>query len=239
MILFDYGHTLGIESRRPGAGMEAILRLAARNPRGWSAADIESAYINWLRPFREMRDRLDIEFHEHQIMRYLYGRLGIEFDCPPEQVETVFWDALAPANPTPHLNELLAVLRQSGVRSGVVSNISFSGTTLRKRVEALTPGHAFEFIIASSEVVFRKPRPEIFEYALAKAGLSPGEVWFCGDNTLCDVDGSAAVGMKAVWYHCADENTFHDHRQPEQPTREHLAIHDWRELIDLLVAAQP
>ncbi|HEX3044622.1 MAG TPA: HAD family hydrolase, partial [Bacillota bacterium] len=62
------------------------------------------------------------------------------------------------------------------------------------------PSQQFEFIIASSEYVFRKPHKRIFELALQKANLKPCEVWYCGDNAVCDVDGAADCGIFAVWY---------------------------------------
>ena len=40
----------------------------------------------------------------------------------------------------------------------------------------------FESIIASSDYMFRKPNPMLFELALKKAGLNAGDVWFCGNN---------------------------------------------------------
>lgn len=62
------------------------------------------------------------------------------------------------------------------------------------------PDSRFEFVIASSEYMVRKPNPRIFRLALQKAGLSPDRVWFCGDNVRADVEGAHAAGLFPVWY---------------------------------------
>lgn len=94
--------------------------------------------------------------------------------------ETVFWDAASAGEAMPGAAEMLACIKAKGIRSAVVSNILWSGEALRKRLDRLLPGNSFEFILASSDYMLRKPQPMLFELALRKAGLTAGEVWFCG-----------------------------------------------------------
>jgi putative hydrolase of the HAD superfamily len=59
-------------------------------------------------------------------------------------------------------------------------------------------------------------------------------VWFCGDSPTADVEGAASVGIFPVWYEdLTVENPFRESNSNE-PNCEHLHIHDWRELIEIL-----
>lgn len=93
----------------------------------------------------------------------------------------------------------------------------------------------FEFVIASSEYMFRKPKPILFELTLKKAGLCVEDVWFCGDNIKADVEGSAAVGIFPIWY---ENDTVENPRRGQNkgilPKCKYLHIHDWLELTDIL-----
>ena len=49
-----------------------------------------------------------------------------------------------------------------------------------ERINRLLPKNNFEFIITSSNYIFRKPHKRLFDLALEKAGLRPEEVWYIG-----------------------------------------------------------
>lgn len=136
----------------------------------------------------------------------------------------------------PYISKLLEFLNQSGIRTGVISNIGWSGNALSRRINRLLPENRFEFILASSEYTVRKPSPLLFRIALNKAGLSPEEVWYCGDNLQADVFGAHGAGIFPVFY----QGEF-----PEEPRKirsepvgevdfPYLYIRDWRELISVL-----
>jgi len=235
MILFDYGGTLMDGAWEPPRGDEAILRRAVKNPLGLTPEDL-GHFAQELRA--ELCDpviALRRELHEWQFTRLLYEMLQIEFSIPVEEQERVFFQAAAiRSEPMPHIKELLAFLAGRNIRAGVMSNIMSSAGELRRRIEEHFSLSQFDFIIASSDYGVAKPDPLIFKLALAKAGLPPEDVWFCGDNPRCDVEGSHAAGMFPVWYEdLTVESIWRDpsHGAPACP---HLHIHDWRELIDIL-----
>ena len=116
------------------------------------------------------------------------------------EAEKIFWDNVSAGAVMPNADKIIDFIKENGIRSGVISNIGFSGIALTDRINRLLPHNKFVFIIASSEYMFRKPNPMIFELALKKAGLVCADVWFCGDNIKADVEGSAAVGLFPVWY---------------------------------------
>ena len=115
-----------------------------------------------------------------------------------------------------------------GIRTGVISNIGMSGVALSNRIKRLLPYNKFEFIIASSEYVFRKPHKRIFEIALKKAQLQSDDVWYCGDNILCDVEGAKAYGITPIWYTGAIT------RDTVSVPDSCLEISDWYELSEIV-----
>lgn len=205
MILFDYGQTLVDEDKFDGIkGTEAVLRYATKNKYHKSAAQIQEAAnaINAeLGRFDANRQRLlQAEVPNNMFSAYLYASQGIELSIGSDDIDRIFWDAAAPGRPTEGVEEFLHFLKQKDIRTGVISNISYSGKVVAERIHACLPENAFEFIIATSEYMFRKPNKRIFELALEKAGLPPEDVWYIGDNYACDIVGAKNAGIFPVWY---------------------------------------
>lgn len=231
MILFDYGQTLADEKSFDGlAGSRAILRYATQNKHNVTAEKLqaEAAALN-----REV-GRTDplggnpilVEVPNRMFSAYLYESLGIKLSLAPPEIDRVFWDAAAPAVPTQGISEFLAFLRESGIRTGVISNISFSGEAVAQRIGKLFPEHRFEFILATSEYMFRKPSKRIFDLALEKAELAPEDVWYVGDNFVCDVEGAKNAGLFPAYYTGAAKKV--------EPSEGILTIANWNELKTIL-----
>lgn len=205
MVLFDYGQTLINELYYDGAkGYSVMLEYAVSNPNNVTGEDIQRDVEKFNREVGRFdlatRHLRVLELPEYEIDQYIFGVHGVEFDRDLREFETIFWDAAAPGEPCRGIAEFLDYLKDEGIRTGVVSNISFCGESLRRRVNSCIPNSHFDFFIASSEYVFRKPSKHIFEIALAKSGLNAEDVWFCGDQFKCDIEGAMAVGMLPVWY---------------------------------------
>ena len=145
----------------------------------------------------------------------------------PEVIVSVFWDAAAAGNPTVGIRVFLRFLKEKQIRTGVISNISYCGNAVAKRINDCIPNNNFEFIIATSEYMYRKPNKHIFELALEKAELQPEDVWYIGDQYQCDIVGASAAGLFPVWYIGAIDLKY-------EPKEDILTIEHWKELIDLL-----
>lgn len=91
----------------------------------------------------------------------------------------------------PEVREILDALRPR-FRLGVISN--FDGR-LRAILSHLGILEMFDPVIISSEAGADKPDAWIFEQALARAGVAPGEAWHAGDDPERDWRGAAAAGM--------------------------------------------
>ena len=58
----------------------------------------------------------------------------------------------------------------------------------------------FETLTVSEEVGVKKPNPEIFQYALKKAGATPDESIVIGDEMAVDIDGARAAGIDQILF---------------------------------------
>jgi len=235
MILFDYGHTLLCEPDFNFLrGEEALFKYIKSNKNDLTPKQVTDFSQELFEKIEAVRE-IGLELHELQFQRFLYEYLEIELSIPFPEAEKIFWDTTSAGALMPNADIMLDYINASGIRSGIISNIGWSGMALAERVNRLLPRNQFEFMIASSEYMFRKPNPLLFELALKRAGLCAEDVWFCGDNIKADVEGSAAVGIFPVWYEDEImENPWRAQNKGITPCCEHLHIHDWNELIAVL-----
>ena len=213
MILFDYGQTLVNEASFDGVnGTREVLKYAAVNKYNLSAEQVQAKADELNKELGRFdpanRHRFQIEVPSHMFTTYLYESLGIRLSITAEQIDSIFWDAAAPGKPTEGIEEFLGYLKVTGIRSGVISNITYAGSVVEKRICDLLPNNKFEFIIATSEYMYRKPNKRIFELALEKAELKAEEVWYVGDSYECDVVGARNAGLFPVHYIGAIDMTY-------------------------------
>jgi putative hydrolase of the HAD superfamily len=89
----------------------------------------------------------------------------------------------------------MAELKRRDIVLGIISNID---KDIKPLMDELGVTPFLTTAVTSLETGFTKPQPEIFMEALSRVELPAGEVIFVGDQYKIDVQGSAAVGMKAV-----------------------------------------
>ncbi len=234
MILFDYGQTLVNEAKFDGVkGTEAVLKYATANKYNRTAeevqavADLINSELGRFDPAR--RHLFQVEVPNTMFTRFLYESQGIELSISGAKLDEVFWNAAAPGVPTAGIKDFLDFLKKQGIRTGVISNISYGTEALKNRINSVLPENEFEFIIATSEYMFRKPNKHIFELALEKAGLQAEDVWYIGDQYECDVVGARNAGLFPVWYIGAV-----DFKQPFEKRNEVLAIDSWEVLKSMM-----
>ena len=236
MILFDYGQTLVDEGKFDGVkGTEAVLQYATTNKYNLSAARVqeEADRINQETGRFDMARRhlIPVEIPNHMFTAYLYESLGISLPLTAEQIDKVFWDAAAPGTPTDGIEDLLTYLHESGIRTGVISNIAYTGKVVIDRINEVLPNNYFEFIIATSEYMYRKPNKRIFDLALEKADLKADEVWYVGDHYECDIEGARNAGMFPVWYQGAARMPNEDNKDKEDV----VIVKSWQEFRNEIV----
>lgn len=232
MILFDYGQTLIAEQRFDGIkGTEAVLKHATRNKYNLTAEQVQERANELNKEFGRYdpgkRHLRQIEIPNTMFTPYLYESQGIEIALSNAEIDTVFWDAAAPGVPTEGMENFLEYLKNKGIRTGVISNISYAQSAVAGRINRMLPGNSFEFIITSSNYIFRKPNRRIFDLALEKAGLNPDETWYIGDQYECDIKGALNAGIFPVWYIGAIDLPYKDDKNI-------LTVKTWDNLIEIM-----
>ena len=124
---------------------------------------------------------------------------------------------------SPGSAELLADLREAGVRLAWVTNF----TTERQMLKLQTLGlaDAADFLVTSEEVGADKPDPRSVRRALDRLAVAPSEAWLVGDGIRDDADAATAVGIPFVWFR----------RESGSPPPAAMAtVSDWLQLRVLL-----
>tara|TARA_B100000686_G_scaffold196033_1_gene202924 strand:+ start:1236 stop:1964 length:729 start_codon:yes stop_codon:yes gene_type:complete len=114
-------------------------------------------------------------------------------------LEIYYLEVYSKRNLYPEVISVLNSLKSMGVRMGVVSNTTNPGFMKENEMQASGLKPYFEFAIYSSDTLYRKPHPSIFELAIESLNMKPKEILFVGDNISSDVVGAKSVGMKSAW----------------------------------------
>lgn len=163
--------------------------------------------------------------------------MEMELSIPMEKAEKVIWEGISKGAVMPYAYEMLDYLQLIGRRTAVISNLGFSGNALRERLDRLLPNNNFEFVMTSSDYIFRKPNIMMFEIAIEKSGLAADKIWYCGDSIKKDIYSAHQVGMFPVLYEGKTDEyvlKFENQNKGYEIDFEHLHIFDWRELIKIL-----
>jgi putative hydrolase of the HAD superfamily len=121
----------------------------------------------------------------------------------------------------PDVIEVLAALRDRGLRIGVLSNAPSNLPSFLQRL-GLTP--YLDFTVVSAIEGVKKPDRRIFEVTLARAGVGPQETLHVGDMYLEDVIGGRAAGMNTLLMERGQRALFPNHRESQGRDIEAAAV---------------
>jgi putative hydrolase of the HAD superfamily len=200
-VLFDWGDTLfhfAYDEALLEAGWEAGLSALGRSDlpgHEAAAAHFREGYVPLLWQPGSVEE---VEYPG--LVRECLGGLGVQVD--DDELDRFLAAEHAAWNPARLLGDsthaLLDVLRERGLKTGLVSNAFDPPGLLHDDLEQMGLGHRLDAAVFSSEVGKRKPHPAIFEAALDRLGVDPSRALFVGDRRYEDVRGSKELGMKAV-----------------------------------------
>jgi HAD superfamily hydrolase (TIGR01549 family) len=98
----------------------------------------------------------------------------------------------------PKTKETLTVLKELGLKLGIVSNTFINAHSLDKHLQQLGILDFFPVRLYSYEFDFRKPDARIFRAAAERIGEMLENIMFVGDQINKDIKATAKIGMKAV-----------------------------------------
>lgn len=208
-ILFDLGDTIinfGIGRREA----EGLFHAGARQTYDYLASRGKAlpAYERYFQShYRKMRNEYlwsklvcrDFDYGDAlaTVLRRMRVSVSQEERC---QIEWMWYDPIMRVSHIDAgLHDMLAELRDSGTKMGIVSNTFVPGHCLDRHLEETGLLEFFPVRVYSSGVRYRKPHPRIFEIALGRVGVEAGRTVFIGDLRGPDIRGAQRAGMKTVW----------------------------------------
>lgn len=131
--------------------------------------------------------------------RYPLQRIGVHNDKLVSQLNTDYLAALSEQGLlVPDAKALLDYLKNRSYRLHIISN-GFKEVQFKKMKSAGIDGY-FEEVVLSDEVGVNKPHPDIFKYALNKAGSSNATSLMIGDNYDADIFGAMQSGIDQIYF---------------------------------------
>lgn len=121
----------------------------------------------------------------------------------------------------PDVLETLSALQERGLALDVISNFD---SRLIDILEGLGMAGSFEEVFISSRVGHAKPARQIFEAALKRHNLAPGEAMHVGDSEENDLYGAANAGLMGVLID----------RSADVPSTNYRQIKSLNEIISIL-----
>lgn len=200
-VTFDVTHTL---LACPSLGKQ-YADVLARHGIEVAAADIEAAIPLVWQELACAASPAHDRFVNHAQGARGFWRHFVERTCelvdaprPSAFAAAELFDRFAQAEAwvvAPGTHEMLAGLRQRGLKLGVISNWDQRLPLLLERLEL---ADLFDTFAISAIVGAEKPHPRIFESALATLGVPAERALHVGDSRLDDVEGAQGVGMRAL-----------------------------------------
>lgn len=161
-----------------------------------------------LRVLGHQADEVPVEILDSLTKAHM-SQLAQSFEVRPETIEVLEWAA-------------------SFFRRAMISNFDYS-PALYDALDRFGIRSAFETIVVSDEVGWRKPHRIIFEKTFEKLGIRPEEALFIGDQLYVDVYGALNSRMDVVWI----ETERQDWLTPGLPAPTYK-VRSIREVIQLL-----
>ncbi len=112
----------------------------------------------------------------------------------------LYWETLLDhMEITPGVMECFDTLHHTGYTIGIGTNMTADWQYAKlARLDLLD---RIDFLVSSEEAGAEKPDPKLFLLCAEKAGVSPENCAYVGDNLEFDVLGAARAGMRGVWFH--------------------------------------
>jgi len=224
-IIFDLDDTLWDFQRNSHDTLVDLFNAYRINDQGIAINDFIST-------FRKVNNALWDQFDEGLISRdvireerfpKIFEELEIKLNGVAMQMQASF---MSTCSAKPNLvNGVIEVLKKfkSTYKFHILSNGFDEIQYVKIKAGGLEP--YFDKVITSGRAGFRKPEPEIFDFALNEIGAHKDECIMIGDNPLSDIEGAFRFGMEQVYYN------VHKKKCAITPTH---TINNMNELLSIL-----
>jgi putative hydrolase of the HAD superfamily len=207
-VLFDFGHTL-VDFARTEEALRDAYGVIRDRLAGWvedrAPPDVDELVERIAGAVdamvgRSYAERRLEELDQISLFAEAFAALG--YELPNEllqEVAEIDHDSFSRSLVAPESTlATLRALKDTGLRLGLVSNVSLFPHRMHGDLESLGLAQFLDGAVFSSEVGVRKPDPRIFVQALRQIGGEATSAVFVGDRLNDDVVGAQAVGMRTI-----------------------------------------
>jgi len=218
-VLFDFYRTLvlcppweDLEIHRLGERALALLIDRGQFLAGRPLAAAERAALlaeadRLYHAIRAEGRRTNLEWSAEAAVQRILATMGFPGDVPwrdvVQAVEDLNRACLRELAVLPGVPDVLAELTAMGLKLGVVSNAACGGF-VRWALDACGLAPAFQVVAASGDLGWRKPGSDIFNWTLARLGVTAAEAIHVGDSQRYDVMGARAANLRVAWLECPE-----------------------------------
>ncbi len=227
-VFFDAGDTLFYSK----GGFPFRARAVTIKLRELEYSLSEVDVLNSIRKVAECFEKLneDVEFCRKYWISLILLNLGIKrkhHDLVEEVYKAYRRASLEDTFIYEGTTQVLEELKRRGFLLGLISNTTdYEG--LKDVLKKFRIFDLFDSIAASALTTWRKPRREIFYYALNQLDVKPYEAVHIGDSLKKDVEGAKAVGMYAIWKFKEGEKLEDSNFKPD------FIVRNLSEVLDIL-----
>lgn len=192
-VLFDLDDTL--YSRAEAAAMTYPGMFAACLYPNRSRSFLEEA-ANYM-----MAHANPVSMVHEETFRTLFKRYPPDVEYDRDLCVRYYSDHITDfVRPFPETLPLLKLLKQNGVRTAIVTNITPERlASQKKKVHVMQLEPYLDAVLYSGELGIHKPDRRIFDCAAACLGVANENCLFVGDDFTSDVQGALGADMEAVW----------------------------------------
>lgn len=200
-VFFDLDHTLWDFNQNCAETLHELYHIYELEQFGFNILDFQTTY-------RLINDSMWAGFHRNEISKEqlrterfprTFNVLGIDSEKVPIKLDLHFIE-LCPTKPHVHVNtfEILEYLKTKGYALHIITN-GFSETQYVKMKYSGLESF-FETLIHADHTGYKKPEPQIFDYALSTTNSKAESSIMIGDDIFADVLGAKKMGMGNVFY---------------------------------------
>jgi putative hydrolase of the HAD superfamily len=198
VFVFDFWDTLIKYDYDGLKSSQAILDRAISNPNKVTAQLLLDTVKKFFIDIRKESKMIEVKFAD--VHKLAHDMLDLKFSITYEELETIFINNAYSLTPHNHAATLLKYLVENDYKIALLSNTTLRLATIKHILNKTFPSINFDPFIVSSDVVFKKPHPKIYQLMLKKLKIEPQLVYFVGDNIEYDVVGPTNAGMFAFYY---------------------------------------
>lgn len=202
-VFFDYGNTLVTYYTKEAFGpvLERCVLNALDYLRPHDLVFEPAVILESARQYNTEREDLRVTPLEERLAA-LFSLGDPGHALMPGLAEAFMAPNLALGVAVPGARETLAALKARGIVTGIISNTPWGSSRRmwQRQLESLGLAQYLDHDVYCMDVGVRKPHPDIFNHAFARAGVSAGDCLFIGDDPLWDVAGAQGVGMAVALF---------------------------------------